>query len=178
MADPRAALEVKSLVWITVLGYGCTLVFGTIGSMLPANSYNQLLLYQLGDASGIMSSVLSARYVGIRGQHIAASAFILMGITHGISLAATGIEGLNTQKSVTLIMPMIPAMALMTWCALFPTWLRVFALLPAALFVYVYIRVLSGAPYFDWPTSAAYSLWNISEVLWAVYMLRDHRRQP
>ena len=73
---------------------------------------------------------------------------------------------------------MIPAMVLMTWCSLFPKWLRLSALLPAALFVYVYIRVLSGAPYIDWPTSTAYFLWNISEVLWAVFMLLDLRKQP
>ena len=178
MTEHRAAIEVRDLVRITVLGYGLTLMFGAIGSMLLANSFGQLLLYELGDATGIMASVLSARYVGLRGQHIAASAFILMGITHGISLAGTGVEGLNSQKSITLIMPMIPAMVLMTWCSLFPKWLRLSALLPAALFVYVYIRVLSGAPYIDWPTSTAYFLWNISEVLWAVFMLLDLRKQP
>jgi len=100
-----------------------------------------------------------------------------MGITHGISLAGTGIVALNTEKSITLIMPMIPSMILMAWCLLFPHWLRAFALLPAVLFLYVYFRVLSGAPYFDWPTSTAYFLWNITEVCWAVYLLIDHRRQ-
>lgn len=177
MSGLRAAFELKSLAWICMLGYLLTLLFGTIGYALPQDSYGQLLLFQLGDASGIMASVIGARYTGLRSQQVAASAFILMGITHGISLAGTGIVALNTEKSITLIMPMIPAMALMSWCLLFPIWLRALALLPAALFVYVYLRVLSGAPYFDWPTSTAYFLWNITEVLWGVYIMLDLRSQ-
>lgn len=144
--------------------------------MFEQNSYLQLLLFQMGDAAGVTASVVAGRYVGLRGQQVAASAFILMGITHGISFAGAGVESLSTEKSITLIMPMIPAMALMTWCTLFPRWLRVAGLSPAVLFTIVYIRVLSGADHFDWPAVTAYSLWNMTEVVWAAFILRDVRR--
>lgn len=172
----RAAFELKSLAWIALTGYLVTLAMGTVGALLEQNSYWQLLCFQVGDAAGITASVIGARYIGLRSQQVAASAFILMGITHGISLAGSGVEALNTEKSITLIMPMIPAMVLMTWCTAFPPWLRTLGLVPALLFTVVYVRVLSGATYFDWPTSTAYSLWGVTEVLWAVFMLRDLRQ--
>lgn len=177
MVASRAEFESRSLVWAAVAGYAVTLVAGTVGAMLGQDSYPQLLLFQVGDAAGVSASVVAGRYVGLRGQQVAASAFILMGITHGISLAGAGVESLSTEKSITLIMPMIPAMAMMAWCTLFPRWLRVVGLLPAVLFTIVYVRVLSGADYFDWPTATAYSLWNMTEVLWAAFILRDVRRE-
>jgi hypothetical protein len=169
--------ELRSLARIGLTGYLLAFAVGLVGSMLEQNSYVQLLMFQVGDACGITSSVIAARYIGLRNQQVAASAFILMGITHGISLAGAGVESLNQEKSITLILPMVPAMLLMLWCTMFPMWLRVIALLPALLFVIVYARVLSGLPYFDWPTTAAYVLWNMVEVCWGVIMLRDHQRQ-
>ena len=174
MSEARARFESHSLVLIALVGYALTFLIGTLGSLLAQNSYAQLLFFQMADACGITASVIAARYTGLRSQQVAASAFILMGITHGISLAASGIETLNSEKSITLIMPMIPAMVLMLWCELFPAWLRYLGLVPAALFVYVYIRVLAGQPYFDWPTSVAYLLWNLVEVAWAIFLLRDY----
>ena len=120
MAASRAEFEARSLTWITLAGYAVALGAGTVGAMLKQDSYLQLLLFQTGDAAAITASVLAGRYVGLRGQQVAASAFVLMGITHGISLAGSGVDAVNFQKSIMLIMPMVPAMALMTWCALFP----------------------------------------------------------
>ena len=172
----RAAFELRSLAVITVAGYALCLLLGVLGATLAHNSYGQLLLYQMSDACGITASVIAARYVGLRSQQVAASAFILMGITHGISLAGSGVEAMITDKSITLIMPMIPSMVLMLWCQLFPLWLRVMALTPALLFVYVYVAVLSGGSFFEWYTNAAYSLWNFVEVGWSAFILRDERR--
>jgi hypothetical protein len=171
----RGRFENNSLATITLAGYAFALLAGTFGSLLANNSYGQLLLYQVGDACGITASVIGARYVGLRSQQVAASAFILMGITHGISLAGSGVQALNTEKSITLIMPMIPAMVLMAWCTLFPPWLRIAGLLPALLFVWVYTSVLSGGSFFDWPTTAAYSLWGLVEVCWGVFIFLNNR---
>ena len=44
------------------------------------------------------------------------------------------------------------------------------------MFTVVYIRVLGGNDYAGWSTATAYSLWNVTELLWAVFMLRDIRR--
>jgi len=83
--------ESKSLVMIIGVCYAGNLVLGWAGYFFcqPA-SVAQMLLYQVGNACAISGSVMAARYTGLRGQQVAASAYILLGITHGISLAALG----------------------------------------------------------------------------------------
>ncbi len=93
---------------------------------------------------------MAARYTGMRGQHVAASAFILLGITHGISLAALGKAGINAEREATMIMPMIPALLFMFWCNLFPMWVRVMAIIPSILFTLVYVNVHAGDAYLGW----------------------------
>src|SRR5207344_1538595 len=98
----------------------------------------QILNYQIGNAFAISASVMVARYTGLRGQHVAASAYILLGITHGISLAALSKAGINADRGVTMAMPMIPALIFMFWCSLYPMWVRVLAIIPSILFALVY----------------------------------------
>jgi hypothetical protein len=168
--------ENKAMVLLTLLGYVTNLVFGLTGYMQEHNSYYQLLCFQIGDAAGIMASVLAGRYVGLRGQHIAASAFILLGITHGISLAALGVESLNIEKGIGVVMPMIPAFLLMYWFKMTPVWLRVLALISPAAFIITYIEVLNGAPYFGWYSYIGYMSWMLVEVLWAWYLYWDLKK--
>src|SRR5262245_36257118 len=99
--------ENKSLVLIILIGYIFNLLFGWIGFFSGQGSNGQLLLYQVGNACAISASVMAARYTGLRGQHVAASAYILLGITHGISLAAISKSGINVEREVTMAMPMI-----------------------------------------------------------------------
>ena len=120
--------ENKSLVIIILISYGFNLLLGWIGFFLPHFSREQLVFYQVGNAFAISASVMAARYTGIRGQHVAASAYILLGITHGISLAALSKEGINIDRESTMAMPMVPALIFMFWCSLYPFWLRVFSL--------------------------------------------------
>jgi hypothetical protein len=169
--------ELKSLTLITVVGYSINFLSGVIGAFLPDVSYEQLLCYQIGDVAAIMASVIAARYIGLRSQHVAASAFILLGITHGLSLAASGLESFNIEKGITVIMPMIPSMALLCWCTTFPVWLRAAGFIPVVLFIYVYIYVLSGNPYYDLPVKLAYTTWIFIEITWSFYIYKDWKRE-
>lgn len=94
--------EYKSLVAITVSGYGLSVLMGILGFVFPQESYTQLLCYQMNDALAIMASVIAARYTGLRGEHVAASAFILMGITHGVSMASSGLDSFNIEKGLII----------------------------------------------------------------------------
>src|SRR6188768_930951 len=118
--------ENKSLVYIILWGFIINLFFGWLGFFLEQGSSEQLLYYQVGNAFAISASVMAARYTGLRGQHVAASAYILLGITHGISLAALSKAGINPDRGVTMAMPMIPAMIFIFWCSIYPMWLRIF----------------------------------------------------
>ena len=140
----KSEWENKSLIYIILVAYALNLLLGWIGFFLEQGCSEQLLLYQVGNAFAISASVMAGRYTGIRGQHVAASAYILLGITHGISLAALGKTGMNVEREATMAMPMIPALIFMFWCSLYPFWLRVVSLVPTLLFGLVYIDVHLG----------------------------------
>ncbi len=165
--------EYKSLVAITAIGYGLSVFTGILGFIFPEESYLQLLCYQVNDALAIMASVIAARYTGLRGEHVAASAFILMGITHGVSMASSGLDSFNIEKGRVIIMPMIPALSLLFWCTMFPKWLRLAALAPIAFFVYMYIDVVNGGAYNGLPLIGGYMSLMILEILWAYYIYKD-----
>ena len=170
--------ENKSLVWIIGVCYAGNLVVGWMGYLFgqPA-SVAQNLLYQIGSACAISGSVMAARYVGLQGQQVAASAYILLGITHGISLAALGRASVNADRAMTMVMPMIPALVFIFWCALYPKWLRLAGVIPILLFVLVYINVHLEKPYFSWEVSAGYVTLQILEVLWGVYLFKDWQQR-
>ena len=111
-------LENKSLVLIILIGYILNLLFGWIAVLYINGSSEQLLPFQFGNAFAISASVMAGRYTGLRGQHVTASAYILLGIMHGISLAALSKSGINADREVTMIMPMIPGFIFMFWCDL------------------------------------------------------------
>src|SRR5688572_27831246 len=173
----KSAFENKSLVIITATGFLLNLIFGLTGVIFfPEISYPQLLCYQMADAAAIMASVIAARYTGLRGEHVAASAFILLGITHGLSLASSGLENFHVEKGITVILPMVPSLILLGWCSLFPRWLRLAVVVPIVLFIYVYKDVIGGGAYYDHALRLGYLSWMILEILWSVYLFRDWTR--
>jgi hypothetical protein len=167
--------EYKSLVSITLIGYIGNLLLGWIGFFYPHGSSGQLVLFQLGNAFAITASVMAGRYTGLRGQHVAASAYILLGITHGISLAALSKAGINAEREATMAMPMIPALLFMFWCNLFPRWLHVVTVIPSICFTLIYIDVHLANSILGWTLYAGYATLQICEVLWGYYLFKDWR---
>ena len=168
--------EIKSLALIVLVGYVFNMACGWIGASFPDATSPQILLFQIGNAFAISASVMAGRYTGLRGQHVAASAYILLGIAHGISLAAVSRAGLNLDREATMAIPMVPALIFMFWCSLYPVWLRVAVLMPMALFALVYVRLHSGAPIAGWFLYSGYGTLQIIEVLWGIYLYRDWKR--
>jgi len=172
----KSEWESKSLVVIVVVCYAGNLLFGGIGSLCQPSSVAQLLLFQVGNAFAISGSVMAARYTGLRGQHVAASAYILLGITHGISLRALGRSSVNMERGMTMVMPMIPALVFMFWCDLYPKWLRIAGVIPLILFTLVFINVHQGVAYYGVPLNAGYAALQILEGVWGVYLWKDWQR--
>lgn len=173
----KADFETQSLVYITLTAYVLNLLLGAVGFFCSNHSPSQLVVFQIGNAFAILASVMAGRYTGIRGQHVAASAYILLGITHGISLAALSRTAINADRGMTMAMPMIPALMCIFWCHIYPMWLRVAGLIPVAMFTLVYCNALSGKAYFDWPLFTGYTSLQTIEVLWGVYLLKDWKEQ-
>lgn len=169
--------ENKSLVLIILTGYIFNQLFGILGFLCTQASGSQIMCFQIGNAFAISASVMAGRYTGMRGQHVAASAYILLGITHGISLAALTRAGINAEREVTMAMPMIPSLIFMFWCTLYPVWLRVLSIVPSIFFILMYVLVHSGVSYFDWALYSGYGTLQLVEVIWAVYLYKDWQQQ-
>ncbi|MES2620105.1 MAG: hypothetical protein V4615_04565 [Bacteroidota bacterium] len=168
--------ENKSLVLIVLFGYIFNVLFGWVGALLDYGSSEQLLLYQVGNACAISASVMAGRYTGLRGQHVAASAYILLGITHGISLAALSKTGINADRESTMVMPMIPALIFMFWCNLYPLWLRLFGIVPIVFFTLLYVNVHLGESFLGWNLYLGYGALQLNELIWGIYIFKDWKQ--
>lgn len=172
----KVDFENKSLVYIILIGYTFNLFFGWVGFFIPNYPEKQLLLYQIGNAFAISASVMAARYIGIRGQQVSASAYILLSITHGISLAALNKTGINIDRESTMAMPMIPALIFMFWCNIYPQWLRMVSLVPSVCFCLFYINNHLGESSIGWELYSGYATLQVVELLWGVYIYKDWKR--
>lgn len=172
----KNAIEIKSLALIVLLGYLFNLIFGWTGALFDYGSHEQLLLYQLGNACAISACVMAARYTGLRGEQVAASAYILLGITHGISLAALSRAGINPDREASMVMSMVPALLFMFWCSIFPRWLKFFGLIPSMFFTLVYVNVHIGDSLIGWRIYSGYATLQITELLWGVFIYRDWKK--
>ena len=170
----KSDFETKSLVFVILIGYSLNLVCTAIGFLF--NPSHELLHYQIANAFAISACTMAGRYTGMRGQHVAASAYILLGIAHGISLASVGHASINPDRGVMMAIPMIPAFIFMFWCSLYPIWLRIAGLIPGIIFLLVFINVQSGASYFGWLLSSGYAALQILEVVWGVYLYNDWKK--
>ena len=141
--------ETKLLLMIMAVGYSINFLFGLTGSFFSQNSYPQMTLWQVGDSMAIMASVLANRYIGSRGQNIAAAGFTLFGIAYGVSFASSAINAVNEEKMATIILPLVPALFLISFCKIFPVWLRVGSLLVCVPFFFIYKNVIQGTYSYD-----------------------------
>jgi hypothetical protein len=168
--------ENKSLVLIILIGYSLNFICTAIGFLFSNNLSHELLYYQIANAFAISASVMAARYTGLRGQHVASSAYTLLGIAHGISLASLGNAGINADRGIMMTIPMLPSFIFMFWCGIYPLWLRITGLIPSILFLIVFINVQSGKSYFGLPLSSGYAMLQIIEVVWGVFLYNDWKR--
>lgn len=168
--------EIKSLIYIIGITYLFNLVFSIAGYLCREDMHQQIVLFQIGNAFAISASVIAGRYVGARGEHVAASSFVLMGITHGISLAALTKGSINMEREMTMAIPMIPALIFIFWCSIFPVWLRLAGLLPIALFTCNYVCTHQGHPGFEWTLTLGYGTLQLIELLWSYYMWKDWKQ--
>jgi hypothetical protein len=168
--------EVRALVVITLVAFGVNAA-SLLAMVLEPNSLPQLFAFRVGDTAALVGCVAAGRYVGHRGLHVAAAAFAMLGIVHGISAGASGLTAINVESTANIIVPMIPAFLLMSTCRLFPAWLRWAGVALVIPFSTVYYRVATGLEFFHWTLVVAYSSLGIVEVLWSVALWRDFQAQ-
>lgn len=169
--------EIEIMLTLIGTGYILNFLFGIFGSFFPPTSYPQMICWQIGDSMAIMASVLMTRYIGSRGQNIAAAGFTLLAIAYGVSFGSSSINAINAEKMATVVLPLLPATFLISFCKLFPIYLRYGSLLIVIPFFFMYKNVIEGTYHHDNPSNGfAYIGLQILGVLWFVYSLIDHKK--
>ncbi|HNT79653.1 MAG TPA: hypothetical protein PKH65_03145 [Bacteroidia bacterium] len=166
-----------SIIFISI-GYIANFVLGLLGSTFPWESFEQMTTWQIGDSMAIMASVLASRIVGSRGQNLAAAGYVLLGIAYGVSFASSSISSINNEKMATVLLPLLPAIVLISFCRIFPSWLRISSLFIFIPFFFMYWNVVNGT-YSNENISnvLAYSSIQLLGILWVIYFWKDFKRK-
>jgi hypothetical protein len=167
--------ELKALVVITAVGFAVN-ALSLAGFLFEGNSLPQLLSFRIGDTAALMACAAASRYVGIKGLHVAASAFAMLGIVHGISAGAVGLSTINLDATASLIVPMVPAFVLLMWCRAFPLLIRVASVALVIPFGVAFYRAVTGLSILHWTLALAYGSLAAMELLWAACLWRDFNR--
>lgn len=170
--------ETRLLMIFISIGYIANFCLGLVGSFFPFQSFAQMTCWQISDSMAIMASVLASRQVGSRGQNLASPGYILLGIAYGVSFASSSISAINEEKMATVLMPLLPAIVLISFCRIYPTWLRMGSLLIFIPFFMMYWNVIAGT-YSDENMSNALAYSGIQSlgVLWVIYLWKDYKKQ-
>lgn len=170
--------EIRVLMALIGVGYCANFLVGLIGGFFPPLSYAQMTCWQIADSMAVMASVLMTRYVGIRSQNIAAAGFTMLAIAYGISFGSSSMNAINLEKMAMVVLPLVPATFLISFCRLFPAWLRYGSLLIVVPFFFMYKHVIEGTyTHDDLANAFAYMGLQILGILWFVFALKDLRKQ-
>lgn len=172
----KSSPETRLLLVVMSIGFAVNLTMGIVGSMFPPESFWQMTCWQIGDSSAIMASILASRYIGTRGLHIVPAGFILFGIAYGVSFASSTFNSINEEKMATIILPLLPALLLISIGRFFPMWVRYISALACIPFFFIYYNVIKGTyAYENLSNTLAYSGIQILGIIWTVFIWRDFR---
>lgn len=170
--------ETRIMIALIGVGFIANLLFSFIGWLFQPLSFAQMTCWQIADSMAVMASVLMTRYTGSRSQHIAAAGFTMLAIAYGISFGSSSMNAINVEKMATVVLPLLPATFLISFCRLFPAWLRYSSLLIVIPFFFMYKHVIEGSySHDDLANAFAYMGLQILGVLWFVFVLKDYRKQ-
>lgn len=173
-----AQQETRIMIALIGVGYCANFLVSLVGTFFPPLSYAQMTCWQIADSMAVMASVLMTRYVGSRSQKIAAAGFTMLAIAYGISFGSSSMNAINVEKMAMVVLPLVPATFLISFCRLFPAWLRYGSLLIVVPFFFMYKHVIEGTyTHEDLANAFAYIGLQILGVLWFVCAQKDYRRQ-
>lgn len=168
--------EIRLLLILMSIGYTLNLAMGIAGSVFPPESFWQMTCWQVGDASAIMASILASRYIGTKGLHIVPAGFTLFGISYGVSFASSAFNAINEEKMATIILPLLPALLLISIGKFFPVWVRVISALTCIPFFFIYYNVINGSYAFDNISNTfAYSGIQVLGIIWSVFIWLNYK---
>jgi len=164
--------------YFSFAGYLRYLVCGVVGDRMPAESFGQAVSWQIGSGGAIFANVIAGIWLARRGEDLAAAGFTMLGIVYGVYFAAIVIEHIDVRMAVAAVLLMIPAQILITFCRLFPTWVKVWGVIVCVLFAIEYVNVVTVAVHSAvGPLQAAsYISAQLLAVSWGIYFIKAARR--
>ncbi|MBL7828723.1 MAG: hypothetical protein JNJ57_18960 [Saprospiraceae bacterium] len=166
--------ELRTLLQLMSLGFLLNFLCGLGGAFFEPESMEQVVAWQFGDTSAIMASILASRYIGSRNEHLAAGGFTLLCITYGISFASSSFNAVNEEKMATILLPLAPSMLLVSFCTLFPIWLRIGSGMVCIPFFFIYNHVFKQTYQpDDWSNYIGYSSIQLLGIVWSIFLWKD-----
>jgi len=170
--------DTKLLLVIMVIGFILNFIFGLLGSFFSPQSYAQMTFWQAGDSLAIMASALASVYLGNKEQDIAEAGFVMLGIAYGVSFASSKTNAIDEEIMASIILPLVPSLFLISFCKIFPTWLRISSILVCFPFFFMYKNVIQHTYNHDNLSNIlAYSGIQLLGVLWAFFIYKDYKKQ-
>jgi hypothetical protein len=164
--------------YFSAAGYIVYCVCGLIGGgVFPANSFGQALSWQISAGGAIAANVLAGIWLARRGEDLSAAGFTILGIVQGVFFAAIVMEHIDLKVGAAAVLLMIPAQILITFCRLFPLWVKIAGGIVCVLFAISYLTIAAGA-------QATVGLWQAAcfmaaqalSVVWGGYFLKAARQ--
>jgi hypothetical protein len=152
-------------------------VCGGIGSSQPDESFGQALSWQLASGAALTANVIAGIWLARRGDDLAAAGYTMLGIVYALYFASIVIEHIDVRVAVAGVFLMIPAQILITFCRLFPIWVKVAGAIVCVLFAGEYLVVVTESHHVGGWQTASYLSAEILAVTWGVFFVRAARRE-
>ncbi len=158
--------------YFSAAGYLAYLIFGFVGSAMPADSFAQAVSWQMASGSALTANVIAGIWLARRGDDLAAAGFTMLGIVYGVYFTSIVLEHIDPRVGAAAVFLMVPAQILITFCRLFPIWIKVAGAIVCFIFLGEYIVVVTESHNVrPWQT-ASYLSAEILGVLWGGYFVK------
>ena len=167
----------RSVPYVAIAGYVSNVIFGNIGTVFPANSFGRALCWQIGSALAITASVLAGVWMARRDDDLAAAGFTMLGIVQSVLFSSIVLSVVDYRIGAAATFLLIPALALIGFCALFPIWVRWAGLLVCGLFVIQYATIVQGTHRdVDSVQAASFVSQQVLGLIWSFYFWQEATR--
>ena len=163
--------------YFSLAGYLVYLVSGAIGAAMPNETFGQALSWQLASGGALTANVIAGIWLARRGDDLAAAGFTMLGIVYGVYFASIVIEHIDVRVGAAGVFLMVPAQILITFCRLFPIWVKAAGVIVCLLFAGEYLVVVTNLQHVRGWQTASYIAAEILAVIWGVFFVRAARRE-
>ena len=168
----------RSLPYVAIAGFVAHLTCGVVSSLFPDESFGQILSWQIGTGCAITANVVMGVWLARKGADLAAAGFTMLGIVDTVFFSGLVVNTIEYRIAATGNLLLVPALILVTFCRLFPRWVKVGGWLVGALFLVSYARVARGTHRPGEAMQVASFLGQeVLGVIWSVYIWREARRE-